>query len=473
MVFSSVLFIFLFLPITLAIYYLIPKRFRNTWLLVCSLMFYFWGDGQYVYVMLFYIVFNYFAARIIEYYRGQRLASRISLAAALIINLGILVYFKYIAFIITNLNRIGEVLYTTVKVPGIHLPLGISFIAFQAISYLIDVYRQDVDSEKNFIDFSMYKAFFPKLIAGPIIRYRDIASQMVTRNNSLEAIITGFQRFTIGLGKKVLIANHVGPIADNMFRTSQQDLSTPQAWLGMVCYALQIYFDFSGYSDMAIGLAKMFGFDFKENFNYPYISTSIKEFWRRWHISLSSWFRDYLYISMGGNHSGRYRTFANLFTVFLLCGLWHGASWTFVIWGAWHGLFLVLERTSFGKIISKLPRAAGTIYTWLIVLLGWVFFRADSMNQAYYIFKALLFMQPANSVLTSTPDLSAVFAMVIGVIAMTPIAPKMKSLLENHENNIIHFFSKIFEYSWILVIFIASAAFLANSTYSPFIYFKF
>ena len=475
MVFSSVVFIFLFLPLTLAAYYLISHNLRNSVLLISSLIFYFWGEGKYVYVMIFYMFFNYVAGVVIEGFRGKRsdLLATAALVVSLIVNIGILIYFKYIAFIVTNLNKIGEVFQTTINVPETHLPIGISFFSFQAISYIVDVFRRDVAAQQNIVNFSMYKAFFPQLIAGPIVRYRDVATQILDRNHSVEKFTDGFKRFTIGLGKKVLIANNVAAVADNMFKMTQQDLSSAYAWLGIVCYSFQIYFDFSGYSDMAIGLAKMFGFDFLENFNYPYISKSIKEFWRRWHISLSSWFRDYVYISLGGNRVGKYRCLLNLLAVFLLCGLWHGANWTFVAWGAWHGLFLVFERTSVGKRVEKLPRLIGIVYTNIVVLFGWVLFRSDSMHHAYHIFKALFFIQPVSPLLIPSLDLSVIYAVLFGIVASTPLAPEIKSLLLSTTNRTLKLFGSFLDISWAFLVFIVSMAYLANSTYNPFIYFRF
>ncbi len=473
MVFSSVVFIFFFLPISLATYYLVRHEFRNALLLLLSLIFYFWGEGKYVTIMIFFMIFNYLAGRIIEHFSNRRVLSFLSLSVALSINLAVLIYFKYIAFFLTNLNRFSEIFQATFSIPETHLPIGISFFSFQAISYIVDVYRKEVKSQKNIIDFSMYKAFFPQLIAGPIVRYRDIANQIRGRVHTSALFLEGFNRFSIGLAKKVLIANNLAGISDAMFRLPDQDLSTTFAWFGLLCYTLQIYFDFSGYSDMAIGLAKMFGFEFLENFNYPYVARSIKEFWRRWHISLSTWFRDYVYVSFGGNRVGRYNRLFNLLLVFLLCGLWHGASWTFIVWGAWHGLFLIIERTAFGQFIARLPHFLGIIYTIVVVALGWVFFRADSMHHAYHIFKSLFFLQPGTTIPFTTPERSVVFAVLIGIIGITPIFAMTKKRLLSIDSTGSIQIVKLLELLFAFSILVLSAAFLANATYNPFIYFKF
>src|SRR5215471_8104535 len=344
MVFSSPIFLFLFLPITLAVYFVLPKRARNTWLFAASLVFYGWGEPKFLAVMLASIICNFLLAQWIEK-QGNRDRARRVLTLAVAINIGLLAFFKYTDFVVENLNTgLVDLGVRPLTVPSIALPIGISFFTFHALSYVIDVYRGDARALRNPIDMGLYISLFSQLIAGPIIRYHDIAAQLRERWVTRSMFARGVSRFITGLGKKVLIANTLAVPVDLIFTIPSDQLTGGLAWLGVICYALQIYFDFSGYSDMAIGLGLMFGFRFLEKFNYPYISQSITEFWRRWHISLSNWFRDYLYIPLGGNRRGRLRGYFNLVIVFLLCGLWHGASWPFVLWGTWHGLFLVAER---------------------------------------------------------------------------------------------------------------------------------
>lgn len=475
MVFSSIVFLFLFLPLTLALYYVLRPAYRNWILLFSSLLFYFWGEGKYLSVMIFYMLFNYAAGFAIEKLRDKEKIrwSKTIFILSIAVNTGLLLFFKYITFILTNLNNLAEVFHRHVPVPEVHLPIGISFFAFQALSYIIDVYRRDVKAQQNVVNFSMYKSLFPQLIAGPIVRYKDVSSQITGRVHSTEKFAAGLKRFIIGLGKKVLIANNVASFADSMFQNSGNDLSTVYAWLGILCYALQIYFDFSGYSDMAIGLGKMFGFDFLENFNYPYISRSIKEFWRRWHISLSSWFRDYVYISLGGNRAGKYRTWFNLLVVFFLCGLWHGASWTFVAWGLWHGLFLVLERTPWGKIVDRMPSPIMLLYTVLVILTGWVLFRSDNMHQAVQIFQAMFFLGSGGLTQPMNLTVTVILALIAGIIGSTPWPSRLINRLKSSNHTAITVSIHIGEALWLLGLFVTCAIVLSTATYNPFIYFRF
>ena len=374
MVFSSTLFLFWFLPVVLVGYYLCGKNAKNYWLLLASLFFYSWGEPKYVLLMFTLIVINYICGLLLA-----RDHNRYLLCATVIFNLGILGYFKYFNFLMETVNAVLSLIGgQSVSLNQIALPIGISFFTFQIMSYVIDVYRGTVPPQKSLAKLALYISLFPQLIAGPIVRYSDVAAQIDERNVTLGGIYTGAVRFMIGLSKKVLLSNQMAAIADAAF--IQSDPPALLAWMGAVAYALQIYFDFSGYSDMAIGLGKLFGFDFLENFNYPYISSSVKEFWRRWHISLSSWFRDYLYIPLGGSHCSREKTYRNLLIVFSMTGLWHGASWNFVVWGLWHGAFLILERVLGNRF--RMPKWLGHIYTMLVVLIGWVFFRADTLGQA-------------------------------------------------------------------------------------------
>ncbi|MDP4210760.1 MAG: MBOAT family O-acyltransferase [Bacteroidota bacterium] len=482
MVFSSVIFLFFFLPLFLMVYFSIRKELRNLTLLVASLVFYFWGEGRYVIVMILYMVFNWFFGLIIEKYKKQEAVgwAKFVFILSLVFNLGFLVFFKYFSFLVDNLNHLIVFSGKQFLVPNIHLPIGISFFTFQALSYVIDVYRGDVKAQKSIIGFSMYKALFPQLIAGPIVRYRDVAYQIDSRQVTFRHFAEGIERFIVGLAKKVLIANNVALLADQVFQMNGQVLTAPSAWLGVVCYALQIYFDFSGYSDMAIGLGKMLGFDFLENFNYPYISKSIKEFWRRWHISLSSWFRDYLYISLGGNRKGKWHTYINLFAVFFLCGLWHGASWTFVIWGAWHGLFLVFERMRFGRLVDALPRVLRHGYTLIIVLIGWVFFRADNLTAAIAFLKAMAGASGTGTEqLLPLLNLKLGLALLLGFVFSTPVYTRLRNACDNlsfastkGKLTVTSLYRAGFT-TFLFVLFILCTVILSTNTYNPFIYFRF
>ena len=346
-VFSSSFFLFIFLPVVLLGYYFCNEKFRNIWLLFTSIVFYSWGEPRYVIIMLFSIVINYVLGIMIDKYENRRL-KKLFLCWAVVIDIGILIVFKYTNFIINNLNNIFD---TNIVVKNIALPIGISFFTFQILSYVIDVYRKNVNVQKDIFKLGLYISFFPQLIAGPIVRYIDIEHQLNRRDISINQMYAGIKRFMIGFAKKVLIADTVGQIADMVY--GLEEVSGLLGWMGAGAYMIQIYYDFSGYSDMAIGLGKMFGFDFMDNFNYPYISKSVKEFWRRWHISLSIWFRDYVYIPLGGNRCSKYKTSRNLLVVFMLTGIWHGASWNFVFWGMYYGVFLLLEKTMWGGVDTE------------------------------------------------------------------------------------------------------------------------
>ena len=480
MVFSSPIFLFVFLPLTLGLYYLLPRKAKNGFLLAASLVFYAWGELFFVLVMLASISFNYVFGRLIGSATGAG-HRKIALAAGIAANLGLLAYFKYANFIVENLGQAG--LLDASGWTTVHLPLGISFFTFQAMSYLVDVYRGENQAQRSLVNVALYIALFPQLIAGPIVRYHDIASQIRDRVISLLLINSGIQRFIYGLAKKVLIANPLGLVADQVFAISGGDLSTGTAWLGLVCYTLQIYFDFSGYSDMAIGLGRMLGFRFLENFNYPYISRSIKEFWRRWHISLSSWFRDYLYIPLGGNKKGRLRTYQNLLIVFCLCGLWHGASWTFLVWGLFHGVFLILERTRFGAVLERLPHPARHAYTLLVVMAGWVFFRTENMGEAMQFFSALAGQSVASGdahALSQYLDVKVAFLVILGAVLATPLSAKINAALIGAARNgdLVFAGPKAAAYSLgnvvvLVSLFLLVLTAIASNAYNPFIYFRF
>jgi alginate O-acetyltransferase complex protein AlgI len=392
------------------------------------------------------------------------------LVLSLIGNIGIIGYFKYCNFL---LGTIDSILPITLPRYDISLPIGISFFTFQAMSYIIDLYRGQYKAQKSLINLALYISFFPQLIAGPIVKYKDIEEQILDRNVCLEKRATGFRRFIYGLGKKVIISNVLAQVVDTIYAMDLAQISGAMAWLAAICYMLEIYYDFSGYSDMAIGLGRMFGFEFLENFNYPYISASIKEFWRRWHISLSSWFRDYLYIPLGGNRKGIHRTYLNLIIVFAVTGLWHGASWTFVIWGLYHGFFLIIERMGFGKILLK-SRILGTIYSLIVVVIGWVFFRADSIHFALaFIKRMVLFFNYGESgaILGTILSVKTVIILVIGIIAAGPFQKLfeikgLKTISAKWKNSSI-------EAIYLFIILLYCILLLANDTYNPFIYFRF
>lgn len=394
MIFSSVTFLFLFLPIILAASFFAGKRYRNYVLFAASLLFYLWGEGGYILLLLFSILATFILGRRIETSSGRN--KKVLLAFGVLANLLPLFVFKYFHFTVEALAPIfvfaGSEPWQT---GSIHLPAGISFFTFQAISYLVDIYRRVVPAEQQILNCGLYIAMFPQLIAGPIVRYHDIARQLVQRTVTTRGFALGAERFVFGIAKKVLLADPLGAKADQIFNLPLQELSTGNAWLGAICFSLQIYYDFSGYSDMAIGLGKMFGFTLPENFRYPYVSRSMREFWRRWHISLSTWLRDYLYIPLGGSRKGGARTLTNLLIVFLLCGLWHGANWTFVVWGLWHGLFLVLERLVPLQQNSALRQGLGWLYTTVVVIIGWVIFRSPSIEFAWQFTQVMVGQQGA------------------------------------------------------------------------------
>jgi alginate O-acetyltransferase complex protein AlgI len=393
MVFSSPIFLFLFLPVLLAASFSARAELRNPILLLASLFFYVWEEGVYVAVLLTSIGLNYAFGLLLERCgtgSGGRRGAGLVLGLAVAANLALIAAFKYANFFADNLNVMLAWLHLRpIALAPVHLPLGISFFTFQALSYVIDVYRRDVAAQRNLVDFALYKTLFPQLIAGPIVRYRDVAAQLSERSITLDGFAEGVRRFIFGLAKKMLLANPLAVAADGIFGIPANGLTPGLAWLGIVCYSLQIYFDFSGYSDMAIGLGRMFGFRFPENFDDPYASRSVTEFWRRWHISLSRWFRDYLYIPLGGNRRGRARTDFNLLVVFLLCGLWHGASWNFILWGSLHGAFLIVERKGMGRRLESLWTPLRHAYLLLVVLVTWVFFRASTVAYALAYLSAL------------------------------------------------------------------------------------
>ncbi len=461
MVFSTPIFLFLFLPAVLVLNYIIPKKYiaaKNVVLLIASLFFYAWGEPKNVLLMLLSIAVNYVCGLLLGRFDSDEKKRKVVLWASVVFNLGLLFFFKYFNFVTGGLF------------PAIKLPIGISFFTFQIMSYTIDVYRRSVEPQKSLLKLALYISLFPQLIAGPIVRYIDVEKQLTYRECTAEKTARGMIRFSMGLAKKVIVSNTVAAICDGIFG-STNTVPAFTAWVGVICYALQIYFDFSGYSDMAIGMGHMLGFDFLENFNYPYVSCSVQEFWRRWHISLSSWFRDYLYIPLGGNRRGKVRTYINLIIVFACTGLWHGASFSFIVWGLWHGLFLVIERLGFKKVLDKLPKFIGWIYTMLVVLVGWVFFRADTLSAAMkYLGEMFSFSGGVANGMAQFDNLSFIIT-VIAIVLCTPVYQFLKGKLEKTEGGK----KAAFVIGAVLAtgLFILSVIFLTGSGYNPFIYFRF
>jgi alginate O-acetyltransferase complex protein AlgI len=481
MVFSSLVFLFVFLPLTLLLYHASPRPVRNSLLLVASLLFYTWGESLFVLLVLLSIALNFSAGLLIDRNHGSPRA-RTTLLLAVVVNLGLLGVFKYANFFADNLDvLLAQVGIGGLELDPIHLPIGISFFTFQALSYVIDVYRREAPVERNPLNVALYVSMFPQLIAGPIVRYHDVAAQIRERVVGSKRFASGIRRFILGLGKKVLIANVLGHTADRIFDLELSLVSAPIAWLGVICYAFQIYFDFSGYSDMAIGLGRMFGFEFLENFRHPYVATSVKDFWRRWHISLSTWFRDYVYIPLGGSRLGSVRTTMNLLTVFLLCGLWHGASWSFVVWGLVHGLFLVLERGRLGAVLVRLWRPLRHAYVLLVVLVGWVFFRVETLPEALGWLSAMLGGAPASRLPVGTLlDVEVVATLLVAATASLPLAGLLERWRRSEPDNSAETGSPtpapglaLLRLVSITAIFSLSVVYLTADTYKPFIYFRF
>lgn len=471
MVFSSVLFIFRFLPVFLICYFAAPRRMKNVILLLGSLFFYAWGEPVYVFLMLFSTCMDFVLGKLIGANRG-RPAAKIFLVTSIVINLLVLGFFKYADFLLQSINMI-----LGTEIPLLHpgLPIGISFYTFQTMSYTIDVYRGESKVQKNLLDFAVFVTMFPQLIAGPIVKYRQVEGSLHTRTVDIAEISEGAKRFVTGLAKKVLIANGIGELWKQISEMEYSGMSMLTAWIGIIAFAFQIYFDFSGYSDMAIGLGHIMGFKFPENFNYPYISASVSEFWRRWHISLGSWFREYVYIPLGGNRKGRGRQIFNIFIVWMLTGIWHGAGYNFVLWGLWFALFLILEKVFLEKILSALPKLVGRIYTWLVVIFGWVLFALDTPSQSFLYIRALLGLEGGavfdGQALFLLGEYAVLFA--VAAVSSTPlvniIVNNVKSRRNGYSVAVYRFCEKLF----IPALLILSIAFIVEASYNPFLYFRF
>lgn len=470
MLFSSLVFLWLFLPVVLLVYQLLPGiRAKNALLLLASLFFYGWGEPKYILLMLVSITLNYLGGLCLGRF-GTAPARKAALVCTVAANLGLLGYFKYYTFAANTLAALaGRQL---LPVREIALPLGISFYTFQAMSYVIDLYRGKTAVQKNWFRVALYVSFFPQLVAGPIVLYTQVENQLSCRSVSLTRFSYGVKRFLYGLGKKVILANGFATRADQVFALEPGLVSTPLAWLGTLYYTLQIYYDFSGYSDMAIGLGQMFGFDFPENFNYPYLSKTVSEFWRRWHMTLSGWFRDYLYIPLGGNRKGTVRTLVNLFVVFLATGLWHGANWQFVAWGLWYGVLLILERTVLKPLLPRLPAWLSHLYALFFILCGWVIFRAPGLRAGVLWLKAMVLPAAGFAAypLTRYLDPRTLLLMAAGLALCGPVQvlfPRFKAALYNKE------VTGPLQTVTLLVIGFACTVLLVSGTYNPFIYFRF
>lgn len=468
MVFSSLIFIFLFLPAVILLYYVSPRSMKNFILLISSLIFYAWGEPVYIFLMIFSIIFNYFAGIAIYKFSDSKNKQKTAFISAIIVNLGILCFFKYYGFIVTNLNMLFKV-----NIPQHHLslPVGISFYTFQTMSYIIDVYKGKVPAQKNIISFGTYIAMFPQLIAGPIVKYEDIQEQLNSRKETFEMFCEGSERFIIGLSKKVLLANNIALLWKSVKNTPFNELTILSSWLGIIAFTFQIYFDFSGYSDMAIGLGKMFGFNIMENFNYPYISKSATEFWRRWHISLGSWFKEYVYIPLGGNRKGMKRMYLNILIVWFLTGFWHGADWNFIFWGLYYAFFLIIEKTYLIKWFKNKPAFIAHLYTLIVVIVGWVFFEFTNMNAAFSFIgimfgfgRHMLFDKKAVYLLYTNAIL-----LIILSISSTPV---LKNAAENLKGKLKNVLSKVSPLCY-LILLILCTAYIVNESYNPFLYFRF
>ena len=464
MVFSSILFLFYFLPPIFLVYLLVKKEYKNYVLIFSSLAFYFWGELVYTIVFLLYILINYFIGKLLDENKSKFL-----LLIGILLNILPLLYFKYYYFFLNTLNQFFG---TSFEISQTHLPIGISFFTFQLLSYLIDIYKDSVSSQRYFSRFCLYISFFPQLIAGPIVRYIDIQRELANRYINLNDINIGIKRFVIGLSKKIILANPLASVVDSIYSLPTDNLNTPLVILASVTYTYQIYYDFSGYSDMAIGLGRIFGFHFNENFNHPYSALSIQDFWRRWHISLSTWFRDYIYIPLGGNQVGKYKLIRNLIIVFLLTGLWHGASFNFLIWGLLHGFFLLVERFIFNDKFNFINPTLRMIYVFIIINITWIFFRVETLTKAFYVIKLLFLFQFENfHSIFGFVDLNYLIILIISILFSFPIYQSLTNYLNKMKINI--FIKESTSFVQIVSLLFLCIISLLSEDYNPFIYFRF
>lgn len=473
MVFSSLLFLFRFLPAVLLLYYIAPRKIRNLVLFLFSLLFYAWGEPKYVFLMLFSITMDFFMGQMVakSKARNNRKAAKRFLTISIVVNLSILAFFKYADFIIGTINNVAGLSLPMLSIP---LPIGISFFTFQTMSYVIDVYKGATKVQKNWVNYGTYVSMFPQLIAGPIVQYKTIAEQMEHRKENASDFAEGIHRFLLGMGKKVLLANTIGLLCDAVMALEITQVPVLTAWLGAIAYTFQIYFDFSGYSDMAIGLGKMFGFHFLENFNYPYISRSITEFWRRWHISLSSWFKEYVYIPLGGNRRGVLLQARNILVVWMLTGIWHGASWNYVLWGVYYGILLMLEKFLLKPVLKHLPGVLQNVYTMVLVIFGWVLFKCEDLSYCFSYLKAMVGGFHTGWIGRESMYLLRNYGalLVILLFGCTMIPKKIGHRITGKFGE-TSWIGLVLRIVWYGGIFLISLAYLVDATYNPFLYFRF
>lgn len=467
MVFSSLTFLFYFLPIVLLIYFICPKKFKNLFIFISGLFFYAWGEPKYVFVMILSTAIDYTSGRLIDKFQDKNKVRTLCLIISLCMNLGLLAVFKYSSFFIQNINGIFG---TDIYDPMLPLPIGISFYTFQSMSYTIDLYRRKINVQKNFISFAAYVTLFPQIVAGPIVRYEDVQKELDDRVINVNKVSEGIAYFVKGISKKVLLANNIGMAWASVKAMDFNSISMATAWIGILAFTFQIYFDFSGYSDMAVGLGKMMGFNFPENFNFPYISKSISEFWRRWHITLGSWFKSYVYFPLGGNRKGLARTLVNLLIVWMLTGFWHGSSWNFILWGLYFGILIIIEKIGFGKVLDKLPSFVSTLYTFVLVVFGWVLFETPTLTDCGLYFKAL-FGGTGTYIDKDAKYLfvSNILLFIICIFASTEIYKKIYNKVREKFPLVIQYSLPFAE----LGMFALCTVFLVNATYNPFLYFRF
>lgn len=468
MVFSSLTFLYLFLPVVLIFYFLVPKQARNFVLFVSGFVFYAWGEPVYIFLMTFTVLVDYTCGRVMTRFSGNKKARLAVLLASIIINLSILAVFKYNSFVVQNLNDLFGLSITD---PKIALPIGISFYTFQSMSYTIDLYRKSVPEQKSFVDYAAYVSMFPQLVAGPIVRYGDVQRELQKRSVTVLNVGEGAGLFIQGLAKKVLIANNVGSLWTRVKEIPASELSVTTAWFGILAFTMQIYFDFSGYSDMAIGMGRMLGFRFPKNFDFPYVSKSVTEFWRRWHMTLGTWFREYVYIPLGGNRKGALRMVFNLLVVWMLTGLWHGASWNFVLWGLYYGILLMIEKLFLSKVLSKIPFSITRVYTFILVVLGWVLFEFTDISQAYAYYGAMFGTQ-GRAVADGTfiyllSSYGLVF--VISLILSTDWLHRLSKGIYRRRPGVAKTIAIVLQ----VIMLLLCTAYLVDATYNPFLYFRF
>lgn len=467
MVFSSLLFMFRFLPFVLAGYFLLPRKFRNLFLLIVSLFFYAWGEPTFVALMLLSIAVNYVGGLMVDKYKNaeNEKGAKTALVVSIVIDLALLGVFKYTNFLLENVNAVAK----TDLFVDIVLPIGISFYTFQMMSYVIDVWRKDTKVQKSIVSFGCYVSLFPQLIAGPIVQYKTVAQQLETRKETHDLFASGVKRFSAGLAKKVLVANQVGALWDTVSASDLSQLPALTAWLGILAFTFQIYFDFSGYSDMAIGLGRMFGFEFLENFNYPYISKSITEFWRRWHISLGTWFRDYLYIPLGGNRHGLLKQIRNIAIVWIMTGIWHGASWNFALWGIYFGAILIIEKLFLLKLLEKAPPFFSHLWSILLFVYGWVIFALEDAGDIFLYTKALFGINGAQNSESLYLLVNFALLLVVATLFSTPFPKKLFDALERKCPRL----GFLLTLAGIVLVFVFSTVYITASSYNPFLYFRF